>query len=1531
MNNKYYPCVIIGLGGTGIKVLRMIKAIAEHKDINLKRRLANGSIQLLGIDTDPKSNNHVQHIDPNLVNLEGIKRGQNEEIPKTLPLLDDWVLIERQAINDALPKVHETLNTMEAESINGQENIFDSILTSHESIARWFPQSDPKTGSQITQGHSKMAGAAQWRPLGRMAFFLEAPKIYTYLQTALKKVKDESKKFGFVRSYIVSSLAGGTGSGMFWDVAFMLHMIEKELKNFGFFLLADPFESVDEAGRLFPNSYAAIKELVNLKNLRIKTPIKIHYPISEPGFDYELKPRGGIIFDMIYLNQSYPPGFGVSDHNKSTIDVTCYRIAQNIMAQLRTDLHSELDVGANNMSSDVTAMTFSREAGFAFSTSATTQFTLSSSDLLKNLFFKKWITRTQSENRKKIAITYHPSQLNGKDQIAIDGQLVKSVQNWHHGTIVAFTKNPPKELTTAGMKFSKGRAQLLNTGGKKTPKEIFETYVDKTYRKKWAETQPYEDCQPVELTSEDINVEFAKDIEKQISDFIHKFTKNAEQFKTDEIILTDDQRWGYERLVQWLKENETQTAEPEGDGGSDPTVQGKRMLLKRPVAYVKCYNYLNDQDESLLYNCLYTSLKKREDPDNQDNHVNKLVQAIFEELTEQVEKQKTKSEQIIKDAFSKIWDSQKAELLRAAQAILERDKKRKQTNDECQTVEQLVSSQLDTDPLAGIEAGQVDALLRAAITISSSEVTEGENWMEEHAAALVEELNETIDSFFKNKGGVALTAHNYELPCRDPKVLNTALIHLVQTAAKFDLEGFENADEATDNKIESITSYLVELLPNQGKNLLEERGNKMYVELVRELIGNIIEYWVDHSNILLQKSGGEEGLRQRLLNCRSDVFRNGIIENRLKKRHLVIIPPKHTREERTHIYKQNKRDKIKQMFRNISQEVMQITPAVSNQGSDLPIIYYDDLFRSAEEINKISDYYKAYTGYPQGVRRLFHVSRDWVEFDEVVGEGANYDPVYCGNPECDFDIRRLPRTVQICPKCQNPIWNRCGNEDCSSDNVYDAIKKQQNDSGSKYPYKCPECGNDLENYWWECPYHHSKIPMDKEICPYCLAEYQADQRSQDQIGRRANLSVQHCPGCLKLGRKDNEVIKIPQPLIEFYNNGVNGHDTLHFKELIKEYKFLPHLCNFEGKAHYIFPTCPEHIDNKEKRHHLFKDENGKFFCMHHPQIRFYTCSQCGYPIQHEMENSYEQKVLHCPRCFSLLKKCPFCSDKYEKFYAPIIVQNRVDRCPKCYNIMNKLNNPDQTTIDLGIESPAFCRNLFVCNAASQLWYTSSNYDIKKCKVCPETEKNSADPDMSEVSYLLPRENLSEYISNCPMCMALLGMADNKGNIKAYSAKEIWTHFMRKKMPQSGVAIEICKICGTRPVDILVWMYETGYFSDNEEPEWEGEQSTTRNNAMEEYIEILKQSGNVTSLPTLAFNKALDVLSTIYQEKEDRIAYNTLKRLYPLNYLLHNFKKIRQDIMSMFDRSFITVMGLNRRFEALEKYNADILKRERQEF
>jgi hypothetical protein len=143
-------------------------------------------------------------------------------------------------------------------------------LDQHPEIARWWNY------PSIPLGYIHN-GAKQLRPIGRLCFFRNYVTFKQMLETKLAnldKIRDmetaQNRGFPVVGNYqliyVVGSLCGGTGSGMFMDT---VHRIRAAVRNnariVGIFFLPDVLENEISSDlqrrRIRANAYAALKEL----------------------------------------------------------------------------------------------------------------------------------------------------------------------------------------------------------------------------------------------------------------------------------------------------------------------------------------------------------------------------------------------------------------------------------------------------------------------------------------------------------------------------------------------------------------------------------------------------------------------------------------------------------------------------------------------------------------------------------------------------------------------------------------------------------------------------------------------------------------------------------------------------------------------------------------------------------------------------------------------------------------------------------------------------------------------------------------------------------------------------------------------------------------------------------------------------------------------------------------------------------------------------------------------------------------------
>ncbi len=176
-------------------------------------------------------------------------------------------------------------------------------LDQHPEIGRWWHY------PSIPLGYIHN-GAKQLRPIGRLCFFRNYVTFKQLLETKLSnldKIRDmetaQNRGFPVVGNYqliyVVSSLCGGTGSGMFLDTA---HRIRAQVRNnariVGIFYLPDVLEaeitSDLQRRRIRANAYAALKELNHFQETQ-------SFRTLYPSEQRELPDTPYAPFDFIFL------------------------------------------------------------------------------------------------------------------------------------------------------------------------------------------------------------------------------------------------------------------------------------------------------------------------------------------------------------------------------------------------------------------------------------------------------------------------------------------------------------------------------------------------------------------------------------------------------------------------------------------------------------------------------------------------------------------------------------------------------------------------------------------------------------------------------------------------------------------------------------------------------------------------------------------------------------------------------------------------------------------------------------------------------------------------------------------------------------------------------------------------------------------------------------------------------------------------------------------------------------------------------
>lgn len=217
--------VIVGLGGTGTRVLQYIKG-------EFQKHFPKGvppAIRLISIDTAPQTT-QAGAVGP----IAALEANEFAHITAT--------------------SIRRLLQTPEMQA--------------------WTPPLEKWDLSDV------LNGAGQRRASGRLSLFRNAVSVYNVLNTQINQVKAidlsgvmedwpdfrvPEEQQTAVEVYVVGSLAGGTGSGMFLDIGYMIRDILKEEgadRVIGAFLLPGIFmKNLAAVDFVAGNGYASIKEL----------------------------------------------------------------------------------------------------------------------------------------------------------------------------------------------------------------------------------------------------------------------------------------------------------------------------------------------------------------------------------------------------------------------------------------------------------------------------------------------------------------------------------------------------------------------------------------------------------------------------------------------------------------------------------------------------------------------------------------------------------------------------------------------------------------------------------------------------------------------------------------------------------------------------------------------------------------------------------------------------------------------------------------------------------------------------------------------------------------------------------------------------------------------------------------------------------------------------------------------------------------------------------------------------------------------
>jgi len=282
--NGMTPTIIVGLGGTGKEVLLKIRRMIVETYGALDQLPI---VSFLHIDTEQ----NAKASEPQVVLKQDIALSPVEQV---------WAKVE-----NAKPILNN--------------------LSSYCYLSDWFPP-------QLKGTDSILAGAGQVRALGKFAFTANYPQIKSAFQYAKQKIVGHEKFMldrwqveldKGINIFIACSFSGGTGSGMFLDLAYNLRdwIPASEIpQSSAYLVLPGAFSGLGD--RVIANAYAALVELN-------------HYSRSETRFEAQYSNNGS---DRITSNSGQDVPFNfcylVGNSNDKvtlpTVGAVLEMVAQNI-------------------------------------------------------------------------------------------------------------------------------------------------------------------------------------------------------------------------------------------------------------------------------------------------------------------------------------------------------------------------------------------------------------------------------------------------------------------------------------------------------------------------------------------------------------------------------------------------------------------------------------------------------------------------------------------------------------------------------------------------------------------------------------------------------------------------------------------------------------------------------------------------------------------------------------------------------------------------------------------------------------------------------------------------------------------------------------------------------------------------------------------------------------------------------------------------------------------------------------------------
>ncbi|MGF7206109.1 hypothetical protein GGE65_000667 [Skermanella aerolata] len=1469
--NSRLPTLFIGLGGTGVRTLRYMLWLAQNgQDPDLAAMLAAGKLHFVAVDTDWKANRPGLTVPDYVYPRMSSKKSGETDAFRDLPRLPRLVTIQTEDITRAVDSIRQRRS-------GGRSNGSDAAETADplskmsdidmEASRLWFPQDDTRTGEEIGVGQAHHEGAGQWRPLGRLGLFLESRTIMDELRDGHRRIRDATPHDRPVRAHIVASLSGGSGSGMFWDAAFMLKSIDPGCNVTGCFLMADPFTGSDRAERIELNAYAALKELAGYKNWRQKETFEVRYPIGSQGVGFRREPGGRPVFDLVYVYQSFVPDGDPStlpDVNSAAVETSCFRLAQNALTQIRTDIRARIDEGANNERSDANAGAGNQEAGFVFCTSAMVPLDLVDTDYLADILEAQFLLDVERRlsgadvprltRRDLDALLADVMDADHNEvqnlPVPVDPRLpappappaAVSRQEAPGDWIVAVNSlqteaeslKLPKVTTVERMRQALKKLEeeadrlaapdIKGNEDRKTElaRQLFDSHVPQTLREGWREQiatgvwkasdqkPPVAAIPLIEILKDDIEPRWQR---------IYQWIKRVKDKLADELPLLDEEaRRALDTLIERLARL------PQGNPLADEMVIAPASLIQMRVALGMLRDPADTHEQSLI------GLKAIHGCGPMDIMMKAFATTLGATLDELGQRHSVRNQ--FGDAFRSYAHTHRHAIMGHFSELIEisnvnqtlRKQRTRQIHDRGYV--QLRKVFTDTG------GGHADEFAKAMAPLAQVVRRLFEDPTEEDLKATAEALAERCLLVARAEGAREMIEEfSVKITWIDGW---TALLETLDRS--FREEERKQPDERRPFALK-LALAIEEQFCGRGTGLpgTEIRSEELFNRrLLRARIAlrAFVGFWAEQEDFVLQRMGGEEGLQAIMRRCRSRVFGKGAVVSSIQQDKLVIAKPVSGRLTggRTAV----RGDRLMQAISFSAQNALNQTPMFCGD-SPRPVVYFEQLFRAGAEILDIERYYRRYQELPEERRGRFHITPAAVA---------------------------LPELLDNFPRSQRALWT------CS-----------------------------------DAAHQDTAIPHGESACPRCLDEYLRGTRPLVAVRRNPENAPFEIPGGAVLGLPAARRRTVPAALQPYFWDGVRPQELERFERLLDHNGLGLAHPERKGGQHLVFPCLPVTVNGASSLAPLYRD--GKHFVSSRDGSRFsHSCFHCSFPISpRQLDAIRDGRSVACPRCQRVLRECSYCSHRDGTLFQPLPDHSGPERCPRCTNVMHRHLPDVETASTDGLAEAGFCRNLFGCPAGGRPWSTAAEmHEHEHCESCY---------DRRHPALLLPWDELRTCVTRCPVCLTLVGLPKD-GQIHRFSPAELVTHFLQHDDPEPD---QPCVICGTQPSAVLRWMIDTNFFDD-----------AAADLLPHSIPDLTARVPGDYTLPKIDARNGMDLLELIWRHPEDRALFDAVRALPGIVSPRRRFSDLEKDMRRLFIGKGVAPREAVQRLKALAIIEDDIRAR-----